>query len=368
MTNTVIRLPRAASVRRRQQGVQSMQTPVFHGDVDTLVARLRPAHPVYILRPDMIEDTARHFRRVFAGRPMYAVKTNPHEAVIAALLRGGFDAFDVASLEEVRIVRRLSSTATLYFMHPVKAPEAIRTAYNRYGVRAFVLDCEDELHKILRETDYAKDLTLFVRVALPKSTKSAIDFSSKFGASPEEAAHLLALARPFAKTLGMSFHVGTQISAAQAYAKGVACAAGIMDVCGFRVDALDVGGGFPVPYPGQEDVPSLEDCTAAIADAVAAHGLGDIPLLAEPGRYMVALAGSLIARVELRKRDILYINDGTYGGLFDAGAQLNQRFPVRAIRAGTAGVMGGAFSPAPLSHGAPSFGGGENGAVELRDF
>lgn len=336
MTNTVIRMAPRGAARRRYQGPAAPQAPVFHGDVDTLVARLQPSRPVYTLRPDMVEATARHFRAAFPGRPMYAVKTNPHDSVIAALIRGGFDAFDVASLEEVKLVRKISSTATLYFMHPVKSPEAIRAAYTRYGVRAFVFDCEDELHKILRETGYAKDLSLFVRVALPKNTKSAIDFSSKFGALPDDAARLAAIARPFAKTLGISFHVGTQIAGAAAYGAGIDCVAAIMARCGVTIDTIDVGGGFPVPYPGQEDVPTLEDCVAAMTSAIARNGLEHMPLLAEPGRYMVALSGSLIVRVELRKGDVLYINDGTYGGLFDAGAQLLQRFPVRAVRPGRA--------------------------------
>ena len=264
---------------------------------------------------------------------MYAVKTNPDENALRAIYHAGVRSFDAASIEEVRLVRRISKKARIYFMHPVKSPEAIREAYTQHNVRDFVLDSEDELFKIVRETELASDLNLYVRLALPRNGKSAIDFSSKFGASPDEAMKLLKSSRPVAQRLGLCFHVGTQTTDPAAYARAVDKAAAVIRKSGVTVDVLDVGGGFPVRY--DDSVPSVEACVHALKGALAKNRLENMPLLAEPGRVLVAESGSLVVRVELRKGNTLYINDGTYGGLFDAGPLLKTKFPSRAYRAGS---------------------------------
>lgn len=307
----------------------------YEGTTEQLVKALKPAAPLYILVPEKLEETAAKFVQTFPGKALYAVKTNPAPAVIKHLARGGICHFDVASIEEVRLVRAVAPQAELYFMHPVKAPEAIREAYHDHGVRHFVIDTEEELYKLVRETGLAQDLRVHVRLCLPKNEAAAIDFSSKFGAAPALAAHLLKKSRSVAEAVGLCFHVGTQTASAEAYARAVAIAADVIKTSGVKVDTLNVGGGFPVPYPGQEDVPTLEDCVAAITAAMAEHEIEHLPLLSEPGRYLSALAGALVVRVELRKDDTLYINDGTYGGLFDAGPLVGSRFPVKAVRAGT---------------------------------
>ncbi len=233
------------------------------------------------------------------------------------------------------MVRKISRKARIYFMHPVKSPEAIREAYTLYGVRDFVLDTEDELFKIVRETELASDLNLYVRLALPRNGKASIDFSSKFGASPDEAAKLLQTARSVAQKLGLCFHVGTQTTDPSVYARAVNQAASVIRKSRVAVDVLDVGGGFPVRY-ADGDVPGFGTCIDALKTALAKAGLQNMPLLAEPGRALVAEGGALVARVELRKGLTLYLNDGTYGGLFDAGPMLNTRFPVTGHRAGEA--------------------------------
>ena len=284
-----------------------------------------------MLNSAVIEETARHFISFFPGKLIYAVKTNPHEAVIEALGKGGITGFDVASIEEARLIRACAPKAEMYFMHPVKTPEAIKEAYYRLGIRHFVLDCEDELYKIVRETGLATDLKLHVRLALPKNNGATIDFSSKFGALPIEASSLLRKCRTVSETLGLSFHVGTQISDASVFAQALELARNVINESGAKIDILDVGGGFPVPYIG-ENVPTIESCMSVIREGIRKTGLGHLELLAEPGRALVAKGGSLAARVELRKGNLLYLNDGTYGGLFDAGPLLGMRYPVRAVR------------------------------------
>lgn len=310
--------------------------PVYSGTADNVVAALRPDMPLYIIRPDVLAATARDFVRQFPGTPMYAVKCNPDRLVLQTLYRNGVKSFDAASIEEVRLVRKAAPKAKIYFMHPVKAPEAVREAYFTHGVRAFVLDTVEELYKVLSATGLAADLELFVRLALPKNDSATIDFSQKFGAAPDMAATLLQKCRAVAAQVGLSFHVGTQSLAPSVYERAIAVAADVVRQSGVAIDVLDVGGGFPVRYP-DSNPPPLADFMAAIRRGVAAHGLADVALLAEPGRALVAAAGSLVVRVEQRRGDVLYINDGVYGGLFDAGPLLKMRFPVQVIRKGRVG-------------------------------
>jgi len=295
--------------------------------VDALVARLRPEEPVHCLRPGVIEGAARAFVASFPGRTLYAVKCNPEPAVLRALWRGGVRHFDCASIAEVRLVRSMFADASIHFMHPVKARSAIREAWGRHGVRDFVLDSAEELAKVLEETGEGRGLV--IRLALPKGG-AMYDLSGKFGAAPEEAVALLRAARPHAARLGVSFHVGSQCLEPAAYARAVALAARVIREAGVAVEVLDVGGGYPVAYP---DVvpPPLGAFTTAVAIAVAEEGLSGLELWAEPGRALVAGGTSVVLQVQRRRGETLFVNDGVYGALSDAGVP-GWRFPVRLIR------------------------------------
>ena len=201
----------------------------------------------------------------------------------------------------------------------------------------FALDSADELAKILQETvpvGLVGDppiLGLFVRLALPKGD-AVLDLSGKFGAPLEEAVDLLRAAWPHAARLGVTFHVGSQCLEPGAYARAIALA-GEVASCGVAVDIVDVGGGFPVSYPDMTP-PPLGGYIAAIATAASALPT-TVRLWAEPGRALVAGGGSLVLQVQLRRDDALFVNDGVYGSLSDAGA-LGFRFPARRIRLGEA--------------------------------
>jgi ornithine decarboxylase len=308
--------------------------------VDALVARLRPEAPLHCLRPATIEGAARAFLAAFPGETLYAVKCNPEPAVLRALWRGGVRRFDCASEAEVRLVRSLFPDASIHFMHPVKARGAIREALDRQGVRDFVLDSAEELAKILAETGGGAGIGLVVRLALPKGG-AMYDLSGKFGAAPAEAVALLRAARPHAAKLGVSFHVGSQCLEPGAYARAIALAAQVIREAGVTVDLLDVGGGFPVAYP---DIvpPPLGAFMAAIRAAVLAEGLSGLELWAEPGRALVAGGTSVVLQVQHRRGDALFVNDGVYGALSDAGVP-GFRFPVRLLRDSAAPVVPFAF-------------------------
>jgi ornithine decarboxylase len=306
--------------------------------IDAVVARTRPSDPLLCLRPAAIAGAAQRFVDFFPGDVLYAVKCNPEPRVLRALWAGGVRHFDCASLAEVALVHKLLPAGEIHFMHPVKSRPAIRDAFDVYGVADFAFDSADELAKILQETvpvGLVGDppvLGLFVRLALPKGS-AVYDLSGKFGAALDEAIELLRAARPHAARLGIAFHVGSQCLEPEAYARATALAAEAIASCGVPVDIVDIGGGFPVSYPGMAP-PPLGDYIAAI-EAGGAALPGDVRLWAEPGRALVAAGGSVVMQVQLRRGDMLFVNDGVYGNLSDAGA-LGFRFPARRIRLGEA--------------------------------
>jgi ornithine decarboxylase len=304
--------------------------------VDALVAELRPSDPLLCLRPAAITEAAREFIAVFPGDVLYAVKCNPEPRVLQALWSGGVRDFDCASLAEVKLVRALFPDAGVHFMHPVKSRPAIAEAFERWNVADFAFDSEDELAKILQETvpvGLVGDppvLGLFVRLALPKGS-AVLDLSGKFGAASDEAARLLRAARPHAARLGVTFHVGSQCLEPEAYARALALAGEVVAAAGVPVEVVDVGGGFPVDYPDMTP-PPLAAFIAAIERGAATLPKG-VQLWAEPGRALVAGGGSVVAQVQLRRDSALYLNDGVYGTLSDAGTP-GFRFPARRIRLG----------------------------------
>lgn len=302
-----------------------------YNSIEEVIKSIKPSKPLYVTFPEIIENASKKFMQAFPGTAMYAVKTNSDPIVIDAISHGGIKTFDAASLEEIALIHMRCPDAEIYFMHTIKAPEDIRAAYFDYGVRNFVLDCKDELFKILRETDLAQDLNLYIRVALPKNDNAMIDFSSKFGADYNETILLLKECRNVAVNLGISFHVGTQTTQAQKYAQAVHYISDILNEAETKIDVLNVGGGFPVPYANGELVCSIDECVEALKAALSECNLDHLPLLSEPGRYLVAQGVKLVTRVELRKGDTLFINDGIYGGLFDASDWLGLKYPVSAM-------------------------------------
>jgi ornithine decarboxylase len=311
--------------------------------IDDLVSALRPAEPMHCVRPVAIVAAAEAFVAGFPGDVLYAVKCNPEPAVLRALAAGGIEHFDCASLAEVALVRSLLPRAAIHFMHPVKSRLAIASAYREHGVRDFVFDSPEELAKILQETGNAGGLGLVVRIALPAGP-ARYDLSGKFGAEPEEAAALLRAARPHAERLGVSFHVGSQCLDPLAWRTAIAVAGSVIRQAGVPVDLLDVGGGFPVAYPDAAP-PPLGAFFAEIEAAAEALGLPHLRLWAEPGRALAAGGMSLVVQVQGRRGTMLFINDGIYGSLSDAGAP-GFRYPTRLLRRSEAPVeQVGFFGP-----------------------
>ena len=298
--------------------------------VEELVNQLRPDKPVYCIRKNSILSASKFFQKKFPGKILFAVKTNPHPEVIKTLIESGISQFDVASIEEIKAVRKFSQTAKCSFMHTVKSRESISQAYFKYRVKTFALDTKDELIKIIESTGNAKDLELFVRVSV-SNEHAEIDLSKKFGALNSEAAGLLRLAKQHSDKIGLSFHVGSQCMHPISYAKGIKEIGNIIKKTKIIPNYLNVGGGFPTIYP--DLIPqSLDNYFDEIKKGLENLKIDNLPeIICEPGRALVAESGSTIVRVNLRKKQKLYINDGTYGTLFDAGTP-NIVFPSKMIK------------------------------------
>ena len=300
--------------------------------VEELINTLKPDYPVYCIRPDSIKKSVDFFKNKFPGTVLYAVKTNPHEKVLKSIISNGIDSFDVASLNEIQLIKKIMPSAKLYFMHTIKSRESIFESYFNYGVRNFALDSKDELMKILEITKRAKDLNLYVRIST-SNEHAEIDLSRKFGASPSEALGLVRLCKEHGRKIGISFHVGSQCMHKVSFSKAINEIGNIIKKTKIIPDTINVGGGFPSIYPDLRPE-SLESYIEEIKKALKNLRLSKIPkILCEPGRALVAESGSTVVKVNLRKKQKLYINDGTYGTLFDAGVP-NFILPTRMIQNG----------------------------------
>ena len=311
----------------------------------------KPSIPVYFIRPAAIKRATEFFIKNFQSPKhksdiLYSVKSNPDRVVLRQLFDSGLRHFDAASLVEINLIRELfGNEAEIYFMHPVKSREAIFEAYYNHGIRDFSLDSFDELKKILEVTNNARDLGLHVRLAT-SNPHSAIDLSRKFGILPSKAVSLVRKVRSAAKRFGICFHVGSQCMDPGQYRIAVMIAKDVIEKAKVKLDVLDIGGGFPSSYPGMTP-PNMQSYFDEIFDAVAQMNLDpDCRIWCEPGRALVAEAGSLLVRVEGRKNNMLFLNDGTYGGLFDAGVP-NFIYPTKCYR-----VRG----RTPLSNNSSAFG------------
>jgi ornithine decarboxylase len=295
---------------------------------------LAPDEPVILNRPHAAARAARFFVEKFRGKSLYAVKANPSPDLLQILWDNGVTHYDVASIGEVRLARATLPDATLCFMHPVKTERAIREAYHQHGVRTFSLDTIEELEKIVAACrddagNPATDLWLCVRLRV-SSEYAELSLASKFGVDLADAAELLQVTRQHCDALGVCFHVGSQAMTPFAYVQALERVRAAIVQAAVTVDIIDVGGGFPAIYPGMEP-PPLEDYFDVIFRASESLPISySSELWCEPGRALCAEYSSMIVRVEKRRGDELYINDGSYGALFDA-AHVDWRFPVTAL-------------------------------------
>ena len=305
-------------------------------DAPDVARTVQPEAPVFCFSAPELTARARTFLDGFPGEVAYAVKSNPGPHVLKTLAAAGVAVFDVASVEEMADVRAAAPRAVLHYHNPVKSRAEIARARFGFGCTRFAADDEAEIAKIAEVVGSTSGIGIAVRFRLPSHGASAHDFSSKFGATPEEAVELLrqVVALGFAPVL--TFHPGSQCTDPAAWARHIEVAAGIVSRAGVRLAALNVGGGFPWRY--RDGVaPPLAVVFAAIEAAAVTAFRGDAPRLeCEPGRGLVAGSTSLLTRVKLvkGKRGEAFINDGVYGGLMEVAQAPALAPPHRVIRNG----------------------------------
>ncbi len=295
-----------------------------------LIRQVDPVRPIACGRPHLIRAAASWFLNNFPGDTLFAVKANPSPWVLKCLYDTGIRHFDVASETEIELISTYCPDAEMSFMHPVKSRHAIKRAYFEFGVRTFVFDCIEELDKIRQATEYASDLNLVIRFAV-SNQGAELPIDGKFGANAASLVELLRTARPISRKLGISFHPGSQCMDPYAFAVHCETLSRLIVDADVDVDIIDVGGGFPVAYPGKEP-PPMANYAKVIRAAFDRMPLAPhAELWCEPGRALVAEGTSILTHVDLVKGNTLFINDGAFGTLYDA-VHCNWSYPTRLIR------------------------------------
>ena len=303
-----------------------------YGDVEELLRATDPSSPVYCVYPHVYRKSTRHFLDGFPGRVLYAVKANNHPQVIKEIYAAGVRHFDCASLVEIELVEQLCPDSTIYYMNPVRWPGDARRAQTIYGVRHFVVDHHSGLQPLVDEID-VNNSVIFARMAVFHDS-AAESLSTKFGARPENIpAMLTAIANTGAEP-ALAFNVGTGVTDPEAYSYAIGVAVEALSKIPFKVRLLDIGGGFPKPYPGFA-VPELDDFFASVENASGQLSFAENgELLSEPGRALAAPGLSAVTRVLLRKTDRIYLNDGIYGAFWELRFKDHLGYPCRVYRNG----------------------------------
>ena len=323
--------PEKSSLSAERPETARLHAPYESADIEALVAR--HGSPLMVVDCDRIRAQYRALKAALPGVDLhYALKPLPEPAVVAAL-KGEGAFFDLASSGEVDLVRagQVLPERCIH-THPIKRDGDIRDAL-RFGVRIFVADNADEIGKFIR---HRKRVEVLLRVAFG-SSDAVCDLSRKFGCEPAAVPGLLRVAAQMGvRVVGLSFHAGSQAASPDMHVRATRA-------CGTLIEAgrqaghadlrvLDIGGGFPVDYL-ETAMPIGEFC-APIRAALAALP-SDLRIIAEPGRFIAAPAGTCIATVIGRAvrdgRPWYYLDDGIYGSfsgqLFD-----HARYRIESLR------------------------------------
>jgi len=301
--------------------------------------------PVFVIDHEKIRQNYREFRQCLPNvQAYYAVKANSNPEIVKTLYHMGCS-FDVASLPEFMIVyenirdmpdreRQDFIWDKIIYANTIKPIETLETLDQYKPLVTF--DNREELKKIRQHAPHAG---LVLRIRVP-NTGSMVELSSKFGADPGEAVDLILDA--FAMNLvveGLSFHVGSQCTNFENYVQALQLGADIISEAETRacreIRILDIGGGFPVKY--HPEVKSFRILAKKLNSEIKRLFPPDMQILAEPGRFLVANACTLVAKVIGKAfrdgKPCYYINDGVYhtysGQIFD-----HCNYPVLAFREG----------------------------------
>jgi ornithine decarboxylase len=291
----------------------------------------RHGTPLLVVDCDAIRSQYRALSAALPGVGLhYALKPLPFAPVVATLRDLGAR-FDVATTGEIALVRSQGLTGErCIHTHPIKSDADIAAAL-RFGIRTFVADNPDELRKFVAHRRRAE---LLLRVSF-RNPSAVVDLSRKFGCEPAAARSMLEIARGLGvRVRGLSFHVGSQVADPTKYVEAIdACREIIIQARGdgHDLDVLDIGGGFPVAYGGVQ--PKIREFCRPIRCELRSLPRGT-RVIAEPGRFVAASAGTCITavtgRAQREGRWWYYLDDGMYGS-FSGQLYDHAHYPVDCL-------------------------------------
>lgn len=285
--------------------------------------------PFFIVDLGSIEEKYNQLKRYLPDVDIhYALKSNSAEGIVKRLFSLG-SKFEIASLGELNHLLSLGvDSEDIIFSNPVKIPEHIKKTYEK-GVTHFSYDSEHELVKISR---YASNASVYLRIIVGDQG-SSFPLSRKFGAEIYDAVELLSIAKKIGlKPEGVTFHVGSQAESLNSWKNALDTVEKILinaEEEGIRLETVNLGGGFPVRY--DHNVPTLKEIAKEVNKAVKKFPY-EVKLLAEPGRFISAEAGTMVASVigkEVRAgENWLFLDVGVFQGLMESLELSNWHYPV----------------------------------------
>jgi ornithine decarboxylase len=309
------------------------EVPLDFSTVRAAVRHNGQRTPFLLIDTEIVRDKIRRFREAMPEvRIHYAVKANPHPAVLRAMLDERV-AFEVASAGELELLLSLGVPGPeIHYNNPIKPPSHLeKAAQARVGW--YVIDCAEELRKVFA---VKPDARLCLRIET-QNVGSDWPLTGKFGASLPEAAEIAREAQRLRADLaGVAFHVGSQCRNLENWRVGVENARIVFDLMrshGLAPRLLNIGGGFPVLHT--KPIPTIESIGASVRDALARLPAG-MHAMAEPGRFLVSDAAWLVSRVigtaTRRGKRWVYLDTGVFHGLMETMEGLE--YQVRTDRHG----------------------------------
>lgn len=316
-----------------------MKTKKQNSGIENTIRKVLKKHksPIMLIGRETLKKQYERFMRYLPNvTPYYAIKANPHPEIIKTFIKFGL-CFDVASAAEMNLVLDLgASPDKIIFANTIKSPEDLVTAYKR-KVKLMTFDNEPELYKIAKHCPGAKVL---VRIKV-NNVGSTVELSLKFGADPDQAIFLLKKAKSLGlRPLGVSFHVGSQCINVENYLQALDVSSVIFNEAkqvGLDLNVLDIGGGFPIRHFDADNHTTFKDMARHLRKKIKRLFDKNTKFIAEPGRYLVGPAGTLITQVIGRtfrnNKNYYYLNDGIYadfsGIVFD-----HCRYEFKSLRRG----------------------------------
>jgi len=312
--------------------------------------------PLFIVDHDEIRKNYAQFKKYLPRvQAYYAVKAEPLPEIVSTLYKSGAS-FDVASMPEFLIVHENIKNMPdkkrldwiwdkIIYANPIKPNETLKQLDPYRPLVTY--DNLEEVHKIKK---YAPHAGLVLRIRVP-NTGAVVELSSKFGASPGEAVDLILAAEKVGLGVeGLSFHVGSQTTNFENFVQAINLAADIFKEAKerghTRMNLLDIGGGFPAPYDAS--VKPFKELATKINAEINRLFPKNIEILAEPGRFMIATAGTSVVKINGKAvrdgKTCYYVDDGAYhtfsGIIFD-----HQHCHMQSFRKGKKTEICGVFGP-----------------------